>query len=328
VKEVEEKKEEVKVEEKKEEVKVEEKKAEEKKVEEVKVEVRAPMVYTTAAQQPILPYAAYAPYTTQVIQQQIVPRYHAKNGEVEHIVAKREAEAEADAQYLYAGVNPMYAPYAARSMYAANPMVYGYANPMVYSGVAQAPINYNGVTAKTYANDFSPFTQGYAGKGMYVADSVGARHVAKREAEAEPQFPYNAMYNTPLAYNAMYNTPLAYNTYANPMIYSAAVAQPVVYKTETKLVDPLTGVTAKTYANDFSPFTQGYAAKGQYVADSVGARHIAKREAEAQWPYNTLYNTPLAYNAYNTYNAYNAYRPYNYGYNNYASSLYSGVRYF
>merc|ERR1712228_807157 len=54
----------------------------------------------------------------------------------------------------------------------------------------------------------------------------------------------------------------------------------------------------KTYSNDaVKPF--GYAAKGQYVAQTAGSMHVAKREAEAEPTHTVGYNTyqtgPLSY---------------------------------
>lgn len=227
--------------------------AEPEKVE--KVEAPKVAVYTAPKQvlsYGAVPYAAL-PYTTaQVIQPQVVPKYVAKNGEVEHIVVKREAEA--DPQLIYSAATPYaYNPYV-YSAAVAQPVVYN-AQPVVYKTAATAVVDpLVGVKAKTYANDFNPFTQTYAAKGQYVADSVGARHVAKREAD--PQLVYSAGSYSPYTYAA---AAYAYN--------------PVVYNTL-----PL---QAKTYANDFHPFSGNYAAKGQYVANSGGAIHVAKREAEA-----------------------------------------------
>jgi hypothetical protein len=259
-----------------------------------------------------------------------VPKYFAKNGEVEHIVAKREAEADAQMIYSAAAYNPyVYSSAVAQPFaYSAQPIAYN-AQPIAYKTIN--PIAYKtmdplaGVQAKTYANDFSPFTQGYASKGMYVADSVGAVHIAKREAEAEPEADAQMIYSTaaynPYMYSSAVAQPFAYN--AQPIAYKTI--NPIAYKT----IDPLAGVQAKTYANDFSPFTQDYAAKGTYVADSVGAVHVAKREAEAEPQYlSNYYSNPLwnvapyrsaAYSAYYPYSAYPAYTG--------AYSAYSGLRY-
>merc|ERR1719367_1789220 len=72
---------------------------------------------------------------------------------------------------------------------------------------------------------------GYAASGHYVADSVGAVHVAKREAEAEPEAVADALYGNygyGLGYSA-YSRPVygGYSTYSRPIVPSYA-ARPVV----------------------------------------------------------------------------------------------------
>eukprot|EP00095_Tigriopus_kingsejongensis_P002682 maker-scaffold1005_size71811-snap-gene-0.9 protein:Tk02682 transcript:maker-scaffold1005_size71811-snap-gene-0.9-mRNA-1 annotation:"low quality protein: unconventional myosin-xv" len=69
------------------------------------------------------PYAYATPYATPFAYK-VLPRYQAKNGEVEHTVYKREAEA--DAQFLYNGFYPY------TSTYAAAPAV----APYFYNAVA------------------------------------------------------------------------------------------------------------------------------------------------------------------------------------------------
>jgi hypothetical protein len=165
---------------------------------------------------------------------------------------------------------------------------------------------------KNYANDFHAGTPNYANKGNYVANSGGALHIAKREAEPESQYlTYNtAAYNpyyTPYTYGSQtpyspYTYASHYNTFPQMVNY-----QPYVYPSSQ----------VKTYANDFHPGTPNYANKGNYVAQSAGAIHIAKREAEPESQY-------LGYsNYYNTYSPY-INRAYTYGnhYNNYRSSFF------
>merc|ERR1712122_144692 len=53
--------------------------------------------------------------------------------------------------------------------------------------------------AKTYSNDAMK-PMGYAGKGMYHAESAGAVHIAKREAEADPALIYNSGVHHPMTY--------------------------------------------------------------------------------------------------------------------------------
>merc|ERR1712027_125256 len=90
--------------------------------------------------------------------------------------------------------------------------------------------------------------------GLYHAESAGAVHIAKREAEAEPTHFFSAM------------------PYYQHTPYAAAY-KPVSY------FKPM-HMQAKTYSNDAMK-PMGYAGKGMYHAESAGAVHIAKREAEA-----------------------------------------------
>merc|ERR1719369_978344 len=82
-----------------------------------------------------------------------------------------EAEAEADPALLYGG-------YAGLGYGLAAPVATGYgisnvANTVGIAGVAPAAL--------------PAVAGGYAGAGRYVANSAGVVHVAKREAEAEPE---------------------------------------------------------------------------------------------------------------------------------------------
>merc|ERR1712038_1125841 len=113
------------------------------------------------------------------------------------------------------------------------------------------------LAVKTYSND-AVKAEDYASKGKYHAENAGAVHIAKREAEADPQM-----------------------LYKHPVVYKQPVVTPVVYKTHP------VNYAAGSFANDaVKPFD--YAAKGKYVANSAGTVHIAKREAD---PYTVGYNT-------------------------------------
>merc|ERR1712098_1000183 len=95
-------------------------------------------------------------------------------------VAKREAEADPAllyGAYGYAGLGHVGYPYA-----------YGYAG---YPYAAAGYASYS-PSASTHIAGLAPaavpaLAGGYAGAGRYVANSVGVVHVAKREAEAEPE---------------------------------------------------------------------------------------------------------------------------------------------
>merc|ERR1712227_655580 len=116
------------------------------------------------------------------------------------------ASAEADAQYLTGHLG--YSAYAAPLRYSG---AYGYAAPLAGAGIA----------VRGYGTH-APY--GYAASGHYVADSVGAVHVAKREAEAEPEA--DAVYGTygyGLGYSA-YSRPVygGYSAYSRPIVSSYA----------------------------------------------------------------------------------------------------------
>merc|ERR1712055_1184192 len=114
---------------------------------------------------------------------------------------------------------------------------------------------------------------GYAAYGHYVADSLGARHIAKREAEADAYYGsygygglgaygyggYGAGYGAVLATG----TPALAGAYAAPAT-SAAIA--------------VRGYGTAATVGAYQPY--GYAASGHYRADSLGAVHIAKRSAD------------------------------------------------
>jgi len=118
---------------------------------------------------------------------------------------------------------------------------------------------------------------GYAASGNYVADSFGAVHIAKREADAEPEA--DAYYGS-YGYGLGYSSNLGYA----PLRYSGAYGYAA----------PATsaGIAVRGYGTPATVGTNvpyGYAASGNYVADSFGAVHIAKREADAEPEADALY---------------------------------------
>jgi hypothetical protein len=272
------------VEEKKVEVEVEDV----EKVEDAKVQ--QPIVYTTNPW--ATPYAVN-PFYTQVV---AGPRYVAKNGDVEHIVAKREA----DAQFV-----------------AANPISSIY--PGFYNALpAMYPTQYINAVPTNKATFVNPFTmdvtdkitndaitaENYASKNQYYARAPGSNtvHVAKREAEADPL----TIISNPLMYNnlawnnvaapSVYRTvaaPAVYRTVAAPAVYRT-VAAPAVYSAPTGVEGVFDG---KTVANDAWQFTPAYAGKGMYDARTPGSRHVAKREADPL----TIYRSPSLYNNFGLY---------------------------
>jgi len=117
-----------------------------------------------------------------------------------HAIGKREAEGEADSQWVYnAGVY--------------NNGYNGYTIPKVFNGayntaIASPVVSYNGI----YTN------------GLYNTYGAGVHAIGKREAEAESQWVYNNGY-TPLTgytgYNGLagYTTPYAYGNVWNRAQY-------------------------------------------------------------------------------------------------------------
>merc|ERR1711975_167924 len=113
-----------------------------------------------------------------------------------------------------------------------------------------------------------------AGAGRYVANSAGTVHVAKREAEAEPEALYGAYGYTGLGYGVGYAAPVhSAVSYAAPVHHAVGYAAPNVANT----------VGIHGVAPAAVPAVHGaYAGAGRYVANSAGTVHVAKREAEAE----------------------------------------------
>merc|ERR1719362_2394010 len=85
---------------------------------------------------------------------------------------------------------------------------------------------------------------------------VLAAVLATAAAEADPALLYSGLGYAGLGY-----------AHAAPLAYTAGVYAPY-------------GIKGKVYSND-AVGAAGYATKGQYVANSAGVVHVAKREAEA-----------------------------------------------
>merc|ERR1712027_236465 len=145
--------------------------------------VQKPLVYNTPIVKPVV-------YNTPVVQPLVY----------------KQAVPVAAPQLLYGGYQTYGYP-------AVKPVVY--TKPVVYSAPVVAPV-------KTYANDaVKPFN--YAAKGQYIANSAGVVHVAKREAEADPQLLYKSI----LPATTYVHKPVVYQTpVVKPVVYNA----PVVYK--------------------------------------------------------------------------------------------------
>jgi len=155
---------------------------------------RAAVTYTTGAVTPMVANPAVS-----------APMYSGLNGyglygNTHHLIAKREAEAEADSQVLlntpYTGYNTIY--------------------NSAYNGVFNYPkaaVTYTtGAVTPMFANSAvsAPIYSGLNGYSLY-----GNTHhlIAKREAEAEPQFMFRAPYTT---HPINYQQPI-YN-YMSPMM--------------------------------------------------------------------------------------------------------------
>merc|ERR1712027_179821 len=131
------------------------------------------------------------------------------------------------------------------------------------------------VQAKTYSNDAMK-PMGYAGKGLYHAESAGAVHIAKREAEAEPAHFYSAMpYYQHTPYAAAYK-PMAY---AGKGMYHAESAGAVhIAKREAEADPALIYNSGVHYPMTYGLHNYGYT----HYPYTTAYSHIFKREAEAE----------------------------------------------
>merc|ERR1712176_463256 len=146
-----------------------------------------------------------------------------------------------------------------------------------------------------------------------IAAVVCLAALASAEADADAFYnTYGYGLNHGLGYTNAYAAGYGINAYAAPLRYSGAYgyAAPAA----------AAAITVRGYgtpATVGSNLPYGYAASGRYVADSVGAVHIAKREAEAEpepeaeadayyrsYGYSNLgyssYAAPAAYSTYST----------------------------
>ena len=130
---------------------------------------------------------------------------------------------------------------------------YGYNNlGLGYSNLGYAPLRYSGaygyaaqatsagIAVRGYGTPATVGTNvpyGYAASGNYVADSFGAVHIAKREADAEPEadalygYGYNNLGYSNLGYNNLGYGNLGLSTYSRPVVSSYSrpiVSRPVI----------------------------------------------------------------------------------------------------
>merc|ERR1712168_1756977 len=141
-----------------------------------------------------------------------------KNVIVVCLAALAAAEPEADAYYGsygyglgYSNLGYVYAP----MRYSG---AYGYAAPATSAGIA---VRGYGTPATVGTN--VPY--GYAASGNYVADSFGAVHIAKREADAEPEADAGYGYNN-IGYSNLGYGNLGLSTYSRPVVSS--YSRPIV----------------------------------------------------------------------------------------------------
>merc|ERR1712098_749996 len=122
------------------------------------------------------------------------------------LAALAAAEPEADAYY---------------GSYGYNNLGYGYSGAYGYAAPAtSAAITVRGYGTPATVGVNAPY--GYAVSGGYVADSFGAVHIAKREADAEPEA--DALYG--YGYNNIGYGNLGLSTYSRPVVSS--YSRPIV----------------------------------------------------------------------------------------------------
>merc|ERR1719516_292641 len=204
-------------------------------------------------------------------------------------VALAAAEPEADAYY---------------GSYGYNNLGLGYSNlgyaPLRYSGAYgyAAPATSAGIAVRGYGTPATVGTNvpyGYAASGNYAADSFGAVHIAKREADAEPEadalygYGYNNIGYSNLGYNNIGYSNLGVSTYTRPV-----ATRPVV-STVSRIAAPVV-----------SSFSAPIVSRPALISRTSG---IWKREAEAE-PEADAYYGSYGYN--------------NIGYSNLEVSTYTG----
>merc|ERR1712029_321678 len=117
---------------------------------------------------------------------------------------------------------------------------------------------------------------GYAASGNYVADSFGAVHIAKREADAEPE--------ADALYGYGYNN-LGVSTYTRPVATVSRIATPVVSR-------PVVSTVSRIAAPVVSSFSAPIVSRPALISRTSG---IWKREAEAE-PEADAYYGSYGYN--------------------------------
>merc|ERR1712198_256409 len=200
------------------------------------------------------------------------------------LAALAAAEPEADAYYGSYGYGLGY-----------SNLGYGYA-PMRYSGAYgyAAPATSAGIAVRGYGTPATVGTNvpyGYAASGNYVADSFGAVHIAKREADAEPEadalygYGYNNIGYSNLGYSNIGYSNLGVSTYTRPVATVSRIATPVVSR-------PVVSTVSRIAAPVVSSFSAPIVSRPALISRTSG---IWKREAEAE-PEADAYYGSYGYN--------------------------------
>merc|ERR1739838_691973 len=171
------------------------------------------------------------------------------------LAALASAEADADAFYNTYGYGLNHG-LGYTNAYAAGYGINAYASPLRYSGAY-------GYAAPATVGSNLPY--GYAASGRYVADSVGAVHIAKREAEAEPEADADAYYGT-YGYSN-----LGYSSYAAPAAYStySTIARPAISYAARPIVSTGYGINRYSAIARPSIYSRGFYGKREAEADAL-----------------------------------------------------------
>jgi hypothetical protein len=290
----------------------------EKKNDEKKVEIT--MKAAEELKKPIVTYSGIqTPFVSTYINpfQQVVvgPKVVQKNGEVESVLHKRDADAD-PLMYINQGI---YGLPAFRSAF------YNPATVVANKATFVNPFT-GDITAKVSNDAILPTN--YANKGRYFAQAPGTNtvHVAKREADplTVVSSPFYSGLVNPVVSPVVYSSPIAHSiaspvVYSNHLVGSPVVGQPLVYSNNVAktIAKPIAKNAAlgmegvlegKTVADDAWQFTPNYAGKGMYEARTPGTEHRARRDADpltivrpAAGFYNYNYPTVVRSSFYNTY---------------------------
>merc|ERR1711910_35799 len=198
------------------------------------------------------------------------------------LAALASADADADAYYNTYGYGLNHG-LGYTNAYTAGYGINAYAAPLRYSGAygyaapaaaAAIPVRGYGTPATVGSN----LPYGYAASGRYVADSVGAVHIAKREAEAEPEADADAYYSTygynNYGYSGLGYSGLGYSAIARPAVVSSYAARPVV--AASPVVAAVSSYAARPVIAAPAAYSTGYSAIATPAVYSSGYSTIAR----------------------------------------------------